>query len=583
MSESSDSIMLEATANDATPDENKVELVPSPDENADSASNDTSTNTEEAVEAAQAHEEAPPAVDGTKNLTESDNTDDVPAPGLPEAQIRNLETAAVLQHPTEGEMLLQANHQDSPKEGEMLLQANQASHKEGGMLLQANQASPKEGEMLLQANQASPKEGEMLLQANHQDAPKEGGAAPPKALSNEEVMEHTASLWKYLPIPADEPEAEPEYINSTHCFPGSKIIAARVRGKKHKHEGTNCDDWYEVANYERITLVAVSDGAGSKKFSRIGAKASCKAAVGYLVSSFEKLFAEQPEFQDSLTLPLSEPKCEEACRVLANAVQQAAIKAHEAVEAAYYSRKTNPEYEKVLGRGLQFKDLSGTLLIAVMIPVNESSKEKLVISCQIGDGMIVVLDSEGEFSKSIKLMSAPDCGDFSGETDFLTSSQMKNLEALGHRTKISRTSADTLMLMSDGVSDDYFPNETEMRRLYFDLIVNGILDTEKELPSLSSLTQENMKLIKRIPDPLVYPWVNDQSVKVPIQYTKRIAEALEMTLEDIWRDRSVLKLARLELADAMKEEDPSERLKVWLDNYVERGSFDDRTLVVVTM
>ena len=102
----------------------------------------------------------------------------------------------------------------------------------------------------------------------------------PKPLSNEEVTGHTANLWKYIAIPENEPEPFPEYINGTVEFPGSKVIAARVRGKKHKHEGTNCDDWYETANYDKITFVAVSDGAGSKKFSRIGAKESCTLAHG---------------------------------------------------------------------------------------------------------------------------------------------------------------------------------------------------------------------------------------------------------------------------------------------------------------
>lgn len=306
-------------------------------------------------------------------------------------------------------------------------------------------------------------------------------SAQQKALSNEEVTGHTANLWKYLPIPSHEPEPVPEYINGTVKFPGSKVVAARVRGKKHKHEGTNCDDWYEVANYERMTFIAVSDGAGSKKFSRIGARESCKAAIGFLVSSFEKLFTDKPELKEHLTLALTDSKCMEACSVLAGVVQQSVIKAHEAVEAAFYSRKTNPEYEKILGRGLQFKDLSGTLLIAVLIPISEITKEHLVISCQIGDGMIAILNSEGEFSNSMKLMGVPDSGDFSGETDFLTSSQMKNIETLQHRTKISRTVVDTVMVMSDGVADDYFPNETQMRRLYFDLIVNGILENPQNL------------------------------------------------------------------------------------------------------
>ena len=408
-------------------------------------------------------------------------------------------------------------------------------------------------------------------------------SAQQKALSNEEVTGHTASLWKYLPIPSHEPEPVPEYINGTVKFPGSKVVAARVRGKKHKHEGTNCDDWYEVANYERMTFIAVSDGAGSKKFSRVGARESCKAAIGFLVSSFEKLFTDKPELKEHLTLALTDSKCMEACGVLAGVVQQSVIKAHEAVEAAFYSRKTNPEYEKVLGRGLQFKDLSGTLLIAVLIPISEITKEHLVISCQIGDGMIAILNSEGEFSNSMKLMGVPDSGDFSGETDFLTSSQMKNIETLQHRTKISRTVVDTVMVMSDGVADDYFPNETQMRRLYFDLIVNGILEKTSKPISMATLTQAQMKLFKRIPDPLVYPWVNDQNVKIPIQYTNRILESTGLTLEDLWKDPTALYLARLELEENEKNIDPSEKLKIWLDNYVERGSFDDRTLVVVTM
>lgn len=408
-------------------------------------------------------------------------------------------------------------------------------------------------------------------------------SAQQKALSNEEVTGHTANLWKYLPIPSREPEPVPEYINGTVKFPGSKVVAARVRGKKHKHEGTNCDDWYEVANYERMTFIAVSDGAGSKKFSRIGARESCKAAIGFLVSSFEKLFTDKPELKEHLTLALTDSKCMEACGVLAGVVQQSVIKAHEAVEAAFYSRKTNPEYEKILGRGLQFKDLSGTLLIAVLIPISEITKEHLVISCQIGDGMIAILNSEGEFSNSMKLMGVPDSGDFSGETDFLTSSQMKNIETLQHRTKISRTVVDTVMVMSDGVADDYFPNETQMRRLYFDLIVNGILEKPSKPISVATLTQAQMKLFKRIPDPLVYPWVNDQNVKIPIQYTNRILESTGLTLEDLWKDPTALNLARLELEENEKNTDPSEKLKIWLDNYVERGSFDDRTLVVVTM
>lgn len=407
--------------------------------------------------------------------------------------------------------------------------------------------------------------------------------APVKALSNEKVTGHTAALWKYLPIPANEPEPTPEYINGVVKFPGSRIIGARVRGKKHKHEGTNCDDWYEVANFEQITFIAVSDGAGSKKFSRIGAKESCKASISYLVKAIEKLFADKPEMRTNLALELSDKRCMEACGLFAGVVQHSVIKAFEAVEAAYYSRSVDPAYAATLGRSLQFKDLSGTLLIAVLIPVSEFSKEYLVITCQIGDGMIALLNTEGEFNNSLKLMGIPDIGDFSGETDFLTSAQMKSLETLQNRTKISRCTIDTVFVMSDGVADDYFPNETEMRRLYFDLAVNDIIKGNQKGLTLDALTPAQIRLFKRIPDPISYPWVNDQKVQVALQYTKRICESTGLSLEDLWKDSTAISLAKLEMEDMEKIANPSERLKIWLDNYVERGSFDDRTLVVVQL
>ena len=408
---------------------------------------------------------------------------------------------------------------------------------------------------------------------------------PPRTqapLSNEAVTSHTASLWKYLPIPQDRPEPYDEYIRGTVNFKGSNIIAARVRGKKHKHEGTNCDDWFEVACLDKVTFVAVSDGAGSKVFSRIGAKVSCQAAIEYLTKEFKTAYTDNRSLQKHVALSLQDPKCMDACGKLAGIVQQSVIEAYNAVEAAYEARKDDPAYQKVLGREPEFKDFSGTLLIAVLIPVKKSTKEHLVITCQIGDGMIAILNSKGDFAKSVKLMGKPDSGDFSGQTDFLTSEKMKNLATLQNRTMITRSVVDTVMVMSDGVADDYFPNETQMHRLYFDLIINGILDRIQDI-KLSKIPAEQITLLKRLPDPVVYPWVNDQNVKVPIQYTSRILEKMGLRLENLWDDPTILAWARQEVVRAGASTDPSERLKTWLDNYVERGSFDDRTLVIVTM
>lgn len=415
------------------------------------------------------------------------------------------------------------------------------------------------------------------------DKPKLVAAESKKGLTNKEVTDHTASLWKYLPIPTDEPEPAPEYLQCDTTLPGGRVIAARVRGKKHKHEGTNCDDWFEIANVDDVTFIAVSDGAGSKKFSRIGARESCKASVGYLVSAYGKMLSDIPTLREALKQELSSNECMEACGRIAGLVQKSVIQAWEAVEAAFYSRATDPAYSKVLKRKLDLKDLSGTLLVAAIIPLNRETKEHLIVTCQVGDGMIVSINSKGPFQSSVKLLGVPDSGDFSGETEFLTAPQMKSMEALQKRTKLSRGVTDTVMLMSDGVADDYFPNETQMRRLFFDLLVNGVIEIEDKPADLSKLTSKEMRIFKRIPDPILYPWVNDKSVTVPIQYTNRICDTMGVSLGELWEDRSILGLASLELKEAIPTSDMGERLRVWLDNYYERGSFDDRTLVVMQL
>ena len=59
------------------------------------------------------------------------------------------------------------------------------------------------------------------------------------------ITDKTASLWQYKPVSEDEPEGFEEYISSGEDIEGGSVTAARVRGKKHKHDGTNCDDWFE--------------------------------------------------------------------------------------------------------------------------------------------------------------------------------------------------------------------------------------------------------------------------------------------------------------------------------------------------
>lgn len=403
------------------------------------------------------------------------------------------------------------------------------------------------------------------------------GACPrgPSPLRDEEVMEHTAALWRYKPVPAEEPEPGPEYLHAGLEHPGGRIIAARVRGKKHKHEGSNCDDWYEISASGGMLFAAVSDGAGSRKLSRIGARTACRAAVDALQENLLGLWTRRPELPEAVTLDFQDKRCASACGALAKAVQRAVRRAAAEVEAAAEARRSDPAYAALLGRPPEPRDFAATLLASAVVPAGE--RGWLTVSCQVGDGAIALVDSKGPFAGSVKPLGEADAGPFSGETEFLTSSQMTTPEALQRRTRLSRGHSDLLLMATDGVADDYFPGEAGLRRLYFDLLANGILE---DVLQAGALTPEQLRLYKRLSGPVAYPWVNDQSVRPPLHYTRR-DYAAGITPEELWRNRAALVLAGLELEGLPRN--PAERLLRWLDNYVERGSFDDRTLVLMQL
>ncbi|MBQ8786813.1 MAG: protein phosphatase 2C domain-containing protein [Oscillospiraceae bacterium] len=388
-------------------------------------------------------------------------------------------------------------------------------------------------------------------------------------LSDNDVTAHTAAMWKYNPVP-ESPEPYPEASCSSADENGFEVLAAAVRGKKHKHDGTNCDDNYAFEILDDTVVAAVSDGAGSKLFSRIGAKAACEAVVKYFKARLSAIKRDNPNYLEILSLPLDNADFGALCSQIAAMLRDSYAEAFAAVEAAYEKRKDYPEFEEAAGRKPELKDFSCTLLASVVIPVETANgREYLTASIQLGDGMIAAVDEKAE--NPLILLGTADGGSFAGETEFLTSEAFRSTESLMSRTKIRRGKLSFLMLMTDGVADDYYPNNPQLLRLALDLKLNNILDiAEPEL--ITDVT---------VPQPVEYPWVNDGDVKYSLQYAKNVLAEADMTLEQLWADKHAQKKASLASFDIVYDKDKAEMLKIWLDNYVERGSFDDRTLLII--
>jgi serine/threonine protein phosphatase PrpC len=260
-------------------------------------------------------------------------------------------------------------------------------------------------------------------------------------------------VWQTLPIP-EYPEPHPARQADLSATDRFKLTAASVRGRSHKHDGTNRDDYYSYRVHNRFTAVAVCDGAGSKPLSRIGAKIAAKAAI-----------RESDAFNEMLTAEfLAALACEVDSDEFKTAISTIAAKVREIVAASFDAvcrgvKKRNEKDPESFSDDIN--DYSSTLLYALTIPL---FSDTLVISLTVGDGNIGALTDEG-----IRVLGASRQGEYSGETDFLESENILTEESLKARTRIIRESVKAVVLMTDGVADDYFPFESGFVRLWEDI------------------------------------------------------------------------------------------------------------------
>lgn len=404
-----------------------------------------------------------------------------------------------------------------------------------------------------------------------ESAPDEGsaGESAPEKMSDRDVMRHTASLWRYRTVAENGTELHTEYQCKRTRTGVGEIIGARVRGKKHKHEGTNCDDWFETAVAEGCFIAVVADGAGSKQLSRIGARVSCEAAVEYLRNEIPEMFSRDRGLRTKLAGDMSGEEFLGACGEFAALIRKSAVAAFDAVIQKLGSLYSDGSYVRVLGRNPTLADMGSTFLAAVAVPVEvNGERQRFVVTLQIGDGCICAIDTQAEHSKCLRLMGEADSGAYSGETEFLSERTVSE-DAAARKTRISRGRSDILMLMSDGVADDYFPAQPMMKRLLLDLRLNGILP----MPGDTSGRCE--------PAPMEFPAVTPEQQPVAVQYSKQLLKDGEDAVNELWDSRDTLAPWSLEAWGKSLGGTPELRLQNWLDNYSERGSFDDRTLVVM--
>ena len=196
-----------------------------------------------------------------------------------------------------------------------------------------------------------------------------------------------------------------------------RVGAASRQGTAHSIDGTPNQDCAVVATASNkfatnVAVIAVSDGAGSAKYSQLGSQAACTAAV----ESLNRQLRRNPY------IAIKE-------HLLRSALQRAVRNARQSViHTARHSGATSPS--------TAVRDYACTIILAVW-------SGKFVGIAHVGDGCVVAGDG-----RKWKLLSAPDNGEFANETCFLT--DPRNLPRV---RVISDSGINCLAVITDGLED----------------------------------------------------------------------------------------------------------------------------------
>jgi serine/threonine protein phosphatase PrpC len=215
---------------------------------------------------------------------------------------------------------------------------------------------------------------------------------------------------------------------------GYKLASSYIVGKGHITKNIPCQDRTAklVRKKNGITFygLALADGAGSYKYSDIGAEYIISKVLNFIHLRFTKLFKK-----DDL-----------------NKVITAYIEKE--LETLSYQRNT------------PFKEFSSTLLFIAI------KKDKFIIG-HIGDGVIGMLDK----NNNMKTISKPDNGEFSNSTYFTTS--IKYTDRL-RILKGTLKNATGFILMSDGTEESLYNKKDEILVDSNKIIINWLKENSEK-------------------------------------------------------------------------------------------------------
>lgn len=237
-----------------------------------------------------------------------------------------------------------------------------------------------------------------------------------------------------------------------------RVIAASIKGTRNRLRNVSCQDHFAHSQSGKNFIAIISDGAGSAKYAKIGARIACETIVDLLKNANMKNIKKE---------------------------------VHHAIKVAR---------EKILYHRLNKKkeDLSDFAATIVGLVFNEKYGG---IFFHIGDGAAIAFKDK-EYENFI--ISKPDNGDFACETFFYTMPDWQSSLRFTHFEKLN-----SFILMSDGLTNFAFANDYQDLEDKFIIPISNFLDNEKtKYKAVDALTKtiSNPKAERINPDDKTFLW-----------------------------------------------------------------------------
>lgn len=257
------------------------------------------------------------------------------------------------------------------------------------------------------------------------------------------------SLWKNV---ASDPDAlfwKEEQIAITIPLGSRNLAIASKRGRSHANAGSFRDDDVAYRHFPESgwSVIAVSDGAGSARYSREGARVACHSVLEF----FEhRLAANAFAELDTLISSASMQEAEVQKRISQIIYQQLGSAAQQVLKTL----------ESVaLNNSFELKDFHATLIFTL---IKKYDKGYAFLSFGVGDCPIVLCYND---LNSVSLMNKLDVGEFGGGTRFITMPEIFQSDTFAGRFGFRWVpDFNYLFLMTDGVYDPKFEVEANLEK-----------------------------------------------------------------------------------------------------------------------